>query len=94
LTSPPHCGPLNSRTRQQALTFRKLARRLSAPTDSLHFLSRFSFGGLFIGFSALDFTEQAIALKFLFQNPEGMVDIVIANENFQSELLSRCTYDL
>jgi hypothetical protein len=29
-------------------------------------------------------------LKLLLQNPEGLLDIVVANKNFQSELLSRC----
>jgi hypothetical protein len=28
-------------------------------------------------------------LKLLLQNPEGLLDIVVANKNFQSELLSR-----
>src|SRR5262249_17416376 len=55
--SPSECGPLNSWTRHQALALRKLARRLSAPTNCLPFLSCFSLGRFFIGFSALDFAE-------------------------------------
>jgi len=38
---------------------------------------------------ALDFTKYAIPLKFPFQNSEGLVDIVVANKNFQSKLLSQ-----
>jgi hypothetical protein len=64
---------------------RKLARRLSAPTNCLALLSHFSLGRFFIGFPALDLTEQAIALKLLLQNPEGLLNIVVANKNFQNE---------
>jgi hypothetical protein len=67
---------------------RKFARRLSTPTNCLALLSRFSLRRFFISFPALDFTEEAFALKLFLQNPEGLVNIVVANKNFQSELLS------
>jgi hypothetical protein len=62
---------------------------LSSPANSLTFLPCSSLGWLFIGFPALQFAKKAFALELLFQNPEGLLDVVFTNENFQSWLLSR-----
>ena len=79
---------LGLRHRQQAFTLRELARRLLSPADALLLLARFPLGGLLVGATPLDLAEQAFALELLLQDPEGLFNIVVANENFQSEPLS------
>ena len=80
---------LGARHGQQAFTLRELARCLLSPADPLLLLARFPLGGLLIGPPPLDLAEETFALELLLQDPEGLFNIVVANENFQSELLSR-----
>jgi hypothetical protein len=83
---------LGLRHRQEALTLSELARGLLSPADALLLLARSPLGGLLIGAPPLDLAEQTFALELLLEDPEGLFNIVVANENFQSEPLScgRC----
>jgi hypothetical protein len=87
--TPPKNRPLNARFCDQTFAFSELARGLSSSANCLAFLPRSSLGWLFVGFSALQFTEKAFPLKLLFQNPQCLIDIIVTNENFQSGFLSR-----
>jgi hypothetical protein len=79
---------LGLRHRQEAFTLRELARRLLSPADALLLLARLPLRGLLIGPAPLDLAEQAFALELLLQDSESLFNIVVANENFQSEPLS------
>jgi hypothetical protein len=74
--------------RQQTFALKSLARGLSAPANGLALLPRSALGRLLVSPPALHLTEEAFALEFLFQDPEGLIDIVFTNENFQNGLLS------
>ena len=87
--SPPENGLLYARFCDQTFPFSELARGLSSPANCLALLPRPSFGWLFVGFPALQFTEKAFALELLFQDPQCLIDIIFTNENFQSGFLSR-----
>jgi len=62
---------------------RLLARHLSGPANSLALLARPLLGWLLIGTSALHLAKDAFALELFLQGPEGLVDVVFANENYQ-----------
>jgi hypothetical protein len=79
---------LGLRHRQKAFTLRELARRLLSPADALLLLARLPLRGLLVGAAPLDLAEQAFALELLLQDSESLFNIVVANENFQSEPLS------
>src|SRR6266516_3367950 len=66
---------------QQALALRALARQLARPADGFRPLARLLLGGFFVMAAELHLAENALALHFLLQRLEGLVDIVVANEN-------------
>src|SRR6266508_3642444 len=82
--SPSEGGPCNTRLCYQAFAFSQLPRRLSSPANCLALLTCSSLGRFLIGSPALYFTKKAFALELLLQDPEGLIYVVIANENFQS----------
>jgi hypothetical protein len=61
---------------------RLFARQFSRPANGLAGLTRPLFRRLFISAAAFHFAEEAFALQFLFQDPQGLIDIVVSNENF------------
>jgi hypothetical protein len=84
-SGPSKSGPRNARLCYQAFAFSQLPRRLPSPANGLALLACSSLGRFLIGPPALYFTKKAFALELLLQDPEGLIDVVIANENFQSE---------
>jgi hypothetical protein len=54
------------------------ARRIASAFSRVLPLGRF-----FIGFAALHLAKNALALHFLLQRPESLIDIVVANEYLQ-----------
>jgi len=60
------------------------AGHLAGPPASFCGLAGFALRWLFIGTAAFHFTKKALALEFLLQNSEGLVDVVIADENLQA----------
>jgi hypothetical protein len=73
---------------QQAFALGKLPRGLPASANGLAPLSRPPLGRLLISAAPLHLAKQAFALELLLQDPQGLVDIVFTNKDFQSWLLS------
>jgi len=61
-----------------ALAFHALAHQLAVPPDRLRLLARLAFRGLFVGPPQFHLTENALALHFLLQRLQGLVDVVVA----------------
>jgi hypothetical protein len=58
-----------------------LAGELASAADSFRFLPDFFLGGLFVMAAELHLAEDALALHFLLQHLESLVDIVVTDEN-------------
>jgi len=58
-----------------------LASQLAPPPHSFGRLANTLFGGLFIGTTHFHFAPHAFALHFLFQGPQGLIDVVVANDD-------------
>src|SRR5215207_8452324 len=67
----------------QSLPDRGLARGFARPAHGFRFLAGFALGGLFVGAALLHLPEDAFALHLLFQRPECLIDVVVANEDLQ-----------
>jgi len=94
------CRPLGSLaatagTGHKPFALGGLAGGFAGTTHGFASLAGFLLRRLLVGAAALHFTEQAFALKLLFQDPEGLVDIVVANGNLQrtSPLIGFCPDD-
>src|SRR5438477_5580426 len=70
--------------REQAFALQLLARELARATHGFGLFTRLLFGRFFIVTAELHLAENALALHFLLQRLEGLVDIVIANENLHA----------
>jgi hypothetical protein len=67
--------------RQQAFALQLLARELARPADRLGLFARALLGGLLVMAAQFHFAENALALHLLLERLEGLIDIVVANEN-------------
>ena len=74
---------LGARSRKQAFALSEFPRGLFFPSDPLALLPHPFLRWFFISSPPLNFTEEPFALKLPLQDPEGLFDIVIANEDFQ-----------
>src|ERR1700704_916744 len=89
------CGAASSRGswdhpglhRQQAFAPHLLARELAGAADGFRLLSHSSLGGLLVMAAELHLAEHALALHLLLQHLEGLVDIVVTDENLHASLL-------
>lgn len=72
-----------ARLGDQAFALRLLARGLAGAADGLACFPRSFLGRFLVSPAALHLAEKAFALKLLFQDPEGLIDIVIADGNLQ-----------
>src|SRR5271155_4251263 len=70
--------------RQQALALQSLARELAGAADRFRLFPRLLFRWLFVMAAKLHLAENTLALHLLFQRLEGLVDIVVANENLHA----------
>src|SRR5579872_738225 len=70
--------------RQQAFTLQLLAGELARAAHGFGLFTSLLLGGLFVVTAELHLAENALALHLLFQRLEGLVDIVIANENLHA----------
>jgi hypothetical protein len=73
--------------RDEAFPLRALARKLARTPDRFGLFSCFPFGGLLVMAAKLHLPENALALHLLLQRLEGLVNIVIANENLHAASL-------
>src|SRR6266851_5468354 len=66
---------------QKSLALRALARELARAADRFRLLAGALLGGLFVVAAQLHLAENPLALHFLLERLEGLIDIVVANEN-------------
>src|SRR5215469_7583289 len=71
------------RSGNEALALRLLARELAGAAHRLGLLACRPLGRFFIEPPLLHLPEDALALHLLFQRPESLVDVVVADKNLQ-----------
>src|SRR5215207_1606933 len=74
---------LGLRSGDQAFPDGCLAGLLARPAHRFRFLADFALGGLLVGAALLHLPEDAFPLHLLFQHPERLIDVVVANEDLQ-----------
>src|SRR3954464_13072547 len=70
--------------RQQAFALQLLPRELARPPHGFGLFAGLLLGGLFVVAAELHLAENPLALHLLLQRLEGLIDIVIANENLHA----------
>src|ERR1700716_639715 len=73
--------------RHRALALQFLARELAGAADGFRLLSNSLLGGLLVMAAELHLAEDALALHLLLQHLEGLVDIVVTDENLHAASL-------
>src|SRR4051812_25301648 len=82
MRADPKAG-LGLRGCNQPLADRDLARGFARPTHGFRFLADLALGRLLVGFALLHLPEDAFPLHLLFEHPECLIDVVVANEYLQ-----------
>jgi hypothetical protein len=72
------------RTWQQAFALSLLACSLAGTANGFCFFTDTALGWLFESLARLHFAEETFPLHLLLQNPKGLFNIVITDENLQS----------
>src|SRR5262249_13958402 len=72
------------RHRDQAFALGLFPGRLARAPDGFRLLAGLALGRLFIRLAALYLTKNALALHLLLEDPEGLIDIVVANDDLQN----------
>src|SRR5690348_237088 len=67
--------------RQETFALHLLARELAGPADRFRLLPRLLFRGFFVVSAKLHLAENALALHLLLERLEGLIDVVITDEN-------------
>src|SRR5262245_36059872 len=80
--------------RQETFALHLLARELAGPADRFRLFPRLLFGGFFVVAAEFHLAENALALHLLFERLEGLVDVVVANENLHACSLGCCSVGL
>src|SRR5215207_4534393 len=70
--------------RQQAFALQLLAGELARAAHGFGLFAGLLLGGLFVMAAELHLAENTLALHLLLQRLEGLIDIVIANENLHA----------
>src|SRR5690242_21410883 len=70
--------------RKQAFALHLLARELAGPTDRFRLFPRLSFRWFFVMTAKFHLAENAFALHLFLERLEGLVDVVVANENLHA----------
>jgi hypothetical protein len=65
--------------RLEAFALQPLAKQLAMTPNRLGFFSRFTFRRLFVGTAQLHLTEDTLALHFLLERLQGLIDIIVAD---------------
>lgn len=65
----------------EAFALDALALHFAGAADSLGGFAGAALGRLFIVPTQLHFTENAFALEFFLEGLEGLIDVIVANEN-------------
>src|SRR5207245_571908 len=77
----------------QAFTLGALAGELARPAHGFRLLAGALLGRLLVVDVTLHLAERALALHLLLQRLQGLVDVVVADENLDQGSLSCCTLD-
>ena len=72
------------RHRDQAFALGLFPGRLARAPDGFRLLAGLALGRFFIRLAALHLTKNALALHLLLENPERLIDIVVANDDLQN----------
>src|ERR1700750_1660012 len=88
-TAPRPGGPTRARNharlhRQQTLALHLLARKLTGATDRFRLFPSLLFRRLFVMTAKLHLAENALALHLLLQRLQGLIDVIVANENLHA----------
>src|SRR4029077_11585483 len=75
--------------RQQAFALHLLAGELAGPADRLGALACLLFGRLLVVTPQLHLAENPLALHLLLERLEGLIDVVVTDENLHAAYLSR-----
>lgn len=67
----------------ESLALCPFARQLAGPANGLIGLSGPLLGRLLVSPTAFHLAEDAFALQFLFEDPKGLIDVVVSDENLQ-----------
>src|SRR5581483_8384934 len=67
--------------REETLALQFLARELPGAANGFRLLARFFLGGFFVVATQLHLAEDALALHFLLERLESLIDVIVANEN-------------
>ena len=70
--------------RKQAFALQLLARQLAGPADRFRLLAGALFRGLFVMAAKLHFAENSLALHLLLERLEGLIDVIVTNENLHA----------
>ena len=73
--------------RQQTLALQLFASELAGAADGLRLLPNSSLGWLFVMAAEFHLAEDALALHLLLKHLEGLVDIVVPDENLHAAFL-------
>src|SRR5260370_25053207 len=73
--------------RQQTLALQLFAGELAGAADGFRLLPDSPLGRFFVMATEFHLAEYALALHLLLQHPEGLVDIVVADENLHAVFL-------
>ena len=74
---------LLDRHRQQAFALQLLAGQLAGAPNGLGLFTSALHGGLLVMIAQLHFAEDTFALHLFLQRAQGLIDIVIADEDLQ-----------
>src|SRR5712664_2575401 len=69
---------------KEAFALGALAGQLAGAADGFGLLARLLLGRLFVMPAKLHFAENALALHLLLQRLEGLIDIIVADENLHA----------
>jgi hypothetical protein len=67
--------------RQQALALQFLPRKFASAANGFRFFANLPLRGFLVVSAELHLAEYTLALHLLLQHPEGLIDIVVTNEN-------------
>src|ERR1700742_133908 len=73
--------------RQQTFALQLLAGELACAAHGFRLFAGFLFRGLFVMAAELHLAENALALHLLLQRLEGLIDIVVTDENLHASFL-------
>jgi len=79
-----------ARSRDGAIKNCLFASSFTEPPHRVAFLASCLLGGLFVEAPPFHFTEDALTLHFLFQNPKSLLNIVVSHKDLQSAFLVPC----